>query len=111
MGEREFSRSEFAHAGQHELPGREGAPHPRRHASRYSIEKVPLLGPLCSPPVSLPSVTLRGNWQPRLWGEHRVERGQLLMVSESPAPQAYPGLITDLEQVTKFLGLICQVGM
>lgn len=33
------------------------------------------------------------------------------MVSESPAPQAYPGLITDLEQVTKFLGLICQVGM
>lgn len=97
--------------GQHELPGREGAPHPRRHASRYSIEKVPLLGPLCPPPVSLPSVTLHGNWQPSLWGEHQVEQGQLLMASESPAPSGLSGPIIDLKQVIKFLGLICQVGM
>lgn len=52
-------------------------------------------------------MTRHGNWRPRLWVEQPVERGQLVMASESQL-----GLITDLEQIT-FLGLsflICQVG-
>lgn len=92
-------------------PEREGVSHPRRHANRYSIEKVSFLAPLGTPPVSLPSVTLHVTGSPNLTWSIKWNKEDFYRPLKVQLHQAYLGPITALEQVTKFLGLICQVGM